>query len=279
MIKLFALDMDGTLLDSKSRLREETIDALKDLQASGVRVLLCSGRVFSSVYYYAREIDNKPCLIANNGAVMGLSYEKLFEENAISYNLLEKLFEISLANDLDFHFYDLDTYYSNKFDQDRVRHLLVDPDDSNHYTVKFSISDNPIKELKDRKHMAYKFQINNLDTNPLAKDKLEKILVEEFSDKLSFTSSFDRVLEIMAGGVTKARTLEGLLDKMGLCRNNLAAIGDGLNDLEMLEISKLSFAMANGKDEVKDIADYIVSDNDSGGILEACTLIKEYNHV
>ena len=44
MIKLFALDMDGTLLDSKSRLREETIDALKDLQASGGRVLLCSGR-------------------------------------------------------------------------------------------------------------------------------------------------------------------------------------------------------------------------------------------
>lgn len=279
MIKLFALDMDGTLLDSKSRLREETIDALKDLQASGVRVLLCSGRVFSSVYHYAREIDDKPCLIANNGAVMGLSYKKLFYQEAISYEDLEKLYEISLAYDLDFHFYDLDTYYSNKFDPDRVRHLLVDPDDIDNYTVKFSISDNPIKELKDRKHMAYKFQINNLDTNPLAKERLEKILVDEFSDKLSFTSSFDRVLEIMAGGVTKAETLEGLLDKMGLCRNNLAAIGDGLNDLEMLKISKLSFAMANGKDELKDIADYIVSDNDSGGILEACKLIKEYNHV
>ena len=279
MIKLFALDMDGTLLDSKSRLREDTKACLKDLQASGVRVLLCSGRVFSSVYHYARQIDDKPCLIANNGAVMGLSYEKLFEENVISYDILEKLFEISLKNELDFHFYDLDTYYSNKFDKDRVKHLLIDPDDENSYTVKFSISDDPIKELKERNSKAYKFQINNLDKNPLGKEKVKKIIDDEFSDSLSFTSSFDRVLEIMDKGVTKAKTLEGLLDKMGLDRNNLAAIGDGLNDLEMLKASRLSFAMGNGKDELKKIADHIVSDNDSGAIEEACKIIKEYNRV
>lgn len=91
------------------------------------------------------------------------------------------------------------------------------------------------------------------------------------------TSSFGGVLELMSKGISKFNTLLTLAEKMGFTRENIAAIGDGLNDLEMIEGSMLSFAMGNAREELKDLASHVVSDNNFGGIREACEIIKEYN--
>lgn len=277
MIKIFALDMDGTLLDSKSKLSEDNIKALRDLESTGIRVVLASGRVFKSVLYFASKISTNTCIIANNGAILGSDYDNLFFEKPIEDRDLDRLYELAIENDLDFHFYDLDTYYSNKLNVEKLNHLRKDND--NEYTTNILISDDPLKELRERKHKAYKFQINKLKDHPLGSEGVKKLVRDEFSDRLYMTSSFGGVLELMSKGVSKFDTLLELSDKLGLSRENIASIGDGLNDLEMTQGSKLSFAMGNGRDELKKIASHIVSDNNSGAIREACEIIKEYNRV
>lgn len=277
MIRIFALDIDGTLLDSNSKLLEDNIKALRDLESTGVRIVLASGRVFKSVLYFASKISTNPCVIANNGAILGSDYDNLFFENPLDDQYLDRLYDLALENDLDFHFYDLDTYYSNKLKIEKLDHLRKEND--NEYTTNILISDDPLKELRERKHKAYKFQINKLNDHPLGSDGISKLVRDEFSDRLYMTSSFGGVLELMSKGVSKFNTLTSLAEKMGFSRENIATIGDGLNDLEMTQGSKLSFAMGNGREELKEIASHIVSDNNSGAIREACEIIKEYNRV
>lgn len=277
MIRIFALDMDGTLLDSNSKLSEDNIKALRDLESTGVRVVLASGRVFKSVLYFANKISTNPCIIANNGALLGSDYDNLFFENSLNDSDLDRLYDLAMENDLDFHFYDLDTYYSNKLKIEKLDHLRKESD--NEYTTNILISDDPLKELRLKKQKAYKFQINKLNDHPIGSEGIKKLVRDEFSDRIYMTSSFGGVLELMSKGVSKFDTLLELSDKLGLSRENIASIGDGLNDLEMTQGCKLSFAMGNGRDELKEIASHIVSDNNSGGIREACEIIKEYNRV
>lgn len=273
MIRILAIDIDGTLLNSNSALETKTIEALRELEEIGVRIVLNSGRVFSSVMYYANQISKNPVIIANNGAILGTDYDNTIKSYPLEDEVVDRLYNLSKENKLDFHFYDLDTYYSDTFNERKLKHLLKNPIVFGDYSVNLSISENPLKDLRDKNHKAYKFQINGVSED----DEIVKIIKDEFNDKLYFTSSINGVVEMMTKNVSKLETLREFARITGLKTSNIAAIGDGLNDYEMLSGSEISFAMRNGKDELKEIANYVVSDNDSGGIIEACEIIKEYN--
>lgn len=273
MIRILAIDIDGTLLNSNSALETKTIEALRELEEIGVRIVLNSGRVFSSVLYYANQISKNPVIIANNGAILGTDYENIIKSYPLEDDVVNRLYYLSKENELDFHFYDLDTYYSDTFNEVKLKHLLKNPNVYGDYSVNLSISDNPLKDLRDKNHKAYKFQINGVSED----DEIVKIIKDEFNDKLYFTSSVSKVVEMMTKNVSKLETLKEFARITGLKTSNISAIGDGLNDYEMLSGSEISFAMGNSKDELKEIANYVVSDNDSGGIIEACEIIKEYN--
>ena len=273
MIRILAIDIDGTLLNSNSALETKTIEALRELEEIGVRIVLNSGRVFSSVLYYANQISKNPVIIANNGAILGTDYDNIIKSYPLEDEVVDRLYNLSKEDKLDFHFYDLDTYYSDTFNEVKLKHLLKNPNVYGDYSVNLSISDNPLKDLRDKNHKAYKFQINGVSED----DEIVKIIKDEFNDKLYFTSSVNGVVEMMTKNVSKLETLKEFAIITGLKTSNIAAIGDGLNDYEMLSGSEISFAMGNSKDELKEIANYVVSGNDSGGIIEACEIIKEYN--
>lgn len=273
MIRILAIDIDGTLLNSNSALETKTIEALRELEEIGVRIVLNSGRVFSSVMYYARQIFKNPVVIANNGAIIGTDYDNIIKSYPLEDDVVDRLYNLSKENKLDFHFYDLDTYYSDTFNERKLKHLLKDPNVNNDYSVNLSISDNPLEVLRNKNHMAYKFQINGVSED----DDIVKTIKDEFHNKLYFTSSVSGVVEIMTKNVSKLETLKEFAKITGLKTSNIAAIGDGLNDYEMLSGAEISFAMGNSKDELKEIASHVVRDNDNGGIIEACEIIKEYN--
>ncbi|MDO5047727.1 MAG: HAD family hydrolase [Anaerococcus sp.] len=277
MIKLFALDLDGTLLDSRSILRKENIKALRDLEASGVRVILASGRVFSSVLYQAQKISKDPVLIANNGALMGMDYDKLFIENPLDFTILEKLIDISIKNKLKFHFYSLDTYYSNELDLESLDHLRKDIDYGLNYQANLDISNDPLLKLKTKGESCYKFLINGIDKSKISRDSLVTIIKDRLNDQVYITSSYEDAIEITSKGTSKLSAIYGLCEKMGISKNSFAAIGDSDNDLEMLEKASLSFAMSNANDKVKNISDHILEDNDGKAISQAVEIIKEHN--
>lgn len=277
MIKLFAIDLDGTLLDSNSKMSEENIKALKDLEASGVRVVISSGRVLSSTLYQAKKISNNPVVIANNGALAGSSYDNLFVNKKLDIEILKRLYEICLDNKLSFHFYSKDTYYSNTLDVKTIDHLGLEVDYGLNYQVKIHISDDPVGEMIRYKDDPYKFLINGLGESSIGEVGLRKLLEKVFADEVYITSSYKGALEITSKNTSKVSAIYALCEKMGINIESFSAIGDSTNDKEMIKKSSLSFAMGNASDELKNIATYVVSSNDENGIVDAVKLIKECN--
>lgn len=274
MIKLFAMDLDGTSLDSNSILREETIKALKKLDENGIKFVFTSGRAMPSVRYLMSltGIDNPS--VTNNGALAYINKENIIYQNPLKYEEVEELIKFSEENKLFYQFYDMDTYYSNRIWPERFDHLENNSLYGMNYQVNFSFSTDPLKELKLRKNSAFKFQIFPNIKNPEEERKiLEKV---DLMDLYPTTSAFGMV-EIMQKNVDKFNGLSEIGNFLGISKEEMAAIGDQDNDIPMLKNVGLSFAMGNAIDEVKEIADYIVSTNDDFGLVDAINIVLEKN--
>lgn len=274
MIKLFAMDLDGTSLDSNSILQEKTINALKKLDENGIKFVFTSGRATPSVRYLMEStgIDNP--LVTNNGALAFINKENLIYQNPLKYEEVEELINFSQENKLFFQFYDLDTYYSNRMCPERFNHLEKDSTYGMNYQVNFSFSTKPLKELKLRKNSAFKFQIF-LDKND--SNKLSTILEKVSEMGLYATTSSYGMIEIMQKNVNKFNGLSEISYLLGISKEEIAAIGDQDNDIPMLENVEMSFAMGNAIDKVKEISDFVVSTNDEFGLVDAINIVLEKN--
>lgn len=274
MIKLFAMDLDGTSLDSNSILQEKTIKALKKLDENGIKFVFTSGRATPSVRYLMdlTGIDNP--MVTNNGALAFINKENLIYENPLKHEEVKELINFSESNKFFYQFYDKDTYYSNRIWPERFDHLENNSSYGMNFQVNFSFSTKPLKELELRKDSAFKFQIFP-DVN---KPEEERKILEKVDDMgLYPTTSAFGMIEIMQNNVNKYRGLSEIGNLLGISKEEMAAIGDQDNDIPMLSNVGLSFAMGNAIDEVKKISDYIVSTNDDFGLVEAINIVLEKN--
>lgn len=276
MIKLFAMDLDGTLLNNDSKLDKKVIDSLQRLDDEGIKFVFCSGRAKPSVDYITSLTGFDNPTVANNGAIASMNKDNIIYENYLTYKDIEKLTNYCENYKLVYHFYDQKTYYSNRIRSERFKHLKKDSDYGMNYQVNFSFSENPLEELKKRGKNAFKFQIFPKKSDLITRDEILED-IKKLNKNLYITSSNDRVIEIMQKNVDKFQAICELCDYLGISKDEIATIGDGDNDIPMLKGAKMSFAVKNANDSVKDIVDYIVSSNYEFGIIEAIEKVIRFN--
>ena len=93
MIKLFAFDIDGTLLDNNSKVTDESREALKKLDDAGIKVVLASGRVFPSIKYNQKSLGISGPIVTTNGSLISLDGREIYKSYYIEDDLLKKLYE------------------------------------------------------------------------------------------------------------------------------------------------------------------------------------------
>lgn len=277
MIKLFAFDLDGTLLDNKSNLSESSIEAIKKLDEAGIKVVLASGRVFPSIKYHQKMLGISGPIVSTNGSLISLDGKEVYKSYYIDDKHLRDLYEFALSHKLEFHFYDEENLYTNRLNLERIKHLRIDNDYGLNYQIDLIIKSDPVSYLIEKGGKALKFQISGIDQNETPREELLELINEEFSDKLYITSSYDSLVEIGNKYATKWSSIEEICQILGINNNEVAAIGDSYNDMPMIEKSAIGFAMGNANDTLKQMADKIVASNESGGILEAANYVLEVN--
>ena len=277
MIKLFAFDIDGTLLDNKSLLTSASNEAIKKLQEAGIKVVLASGRVFPSIQFHQKLLGINGPIVATNGSLISLDGKEVYKSYHIDDDLLKALYEFCLKHELEFHFYDEENYYTNRLNLDRIKHLFINNDYGMNYQVGLIIKKDPVSYLIKNGKKAVKFQISGIDEKEISKEEILGLLKQEFEDKLYMTASGDSIIEIGNKDATKWSSIEEICKILGIYNNEVAAIGDAYNDIPMVMGARLGFAMGNAKKELKDVADVVVADNESNGILEAVNYVLEAN--
>lgn len=269
MIKLFCSDLDNTLLINNV-IPQRNRDALLRLQDAGVEVLLVSGRLVRSLEYLSAKAEITTINIGTNGAI-GKEGEKIFYQKAIPKDLLCELLNIAEEEKVYFHLYDADTFYAKRILLERVSHLLVDRDERGDlYQCNFAFRE----DLRDVDALKLQFRLNAQE---------EKRVMERLDElpHLSVTSSYHGIIEIMNEEVNKWETIRRYAQMKGIEPHEIAAIGDFMNDYEMIKESGIGFAVGNAVQKVKDAADYVVKPFDSYGVEEAASILlkEERRHV
>ena len=266
-IKMIGLDLDGTLLNDKKELTSHTREILTRAIDQGVTVLVATGRPVTGIPEVLRNFPGmRYALTSNGGRILDLQEDKVLYANMLSYEMGAAILKI---------FGDYDTFKEIYFDGRgfvqadellKVGEYLRNPamaDDIR--TTRKGITSlwEKMEEMNghemDKIHALFKNQDERLEA---------KQRIMELGD-LSISDSMGTNLEINAPGVNKGMGLIQLGRLLGIEREEIMACGDGNNDLMMLKEVGFGVAMANGADEVKEVADYITLSNEEDGVAAA----------
>ena len=280
--KLIALDLDGTLLDSNGEISNKTCDTIKEAIKRGIEIVPATGRNIGLISEEIKAIDGIRYAITSNGAaVVDLREGRVIFSNFINLDILKRIIDLIKNYPIVIEFYadghayvDRDVFDNpEKYDLNENQiHLMS----YNHILIEniFGLID----ESTDINWIKCVEKINIPFLNEDIKKKVLKSLSNEFHE-LKITSSGKDNLEINISSANKGNGLEKLVNILGIRLEEVAAIGDNNNDIEMIEKSGFGIAMGNAIDEMKNKACYITLDNDRNGASEAIIkiLYNEYS--
>lgn len=252
--KLVAVDIDGTLLNSDGIITEKTKHAIKSAVEKGVLFSICTGRPIQGVESFNSLLNLDSPFITYNGAmiVMGKSKDILFHQSLtaeVSRDIL------SIAKDLgttviiwsnnQLFVYELNEKVDYYRKAAKVEPILIEDEEE---VIKSGVT----------KILWY--------DDPEKLDYYQTILKDKLADSVNYCTSRPIFLEFFHKEVSKAVAMEKLGEHFGIKREEMIAIGDGFNDLAMIEYAGLGVAMGNAPEEIKAKADFVTRSNDEDGI-------------
>ncbi len=257
-IELVAVDLDGTLLDDSKKVSEPTALALASLAHRGIKLVIASARPPRSVRHIHKALGLDTWQINYNGALIwDESTRTPIFHQPMAPGLVREL--IDTARDM----FDeilvtcevLDRWHTDRIDQPFTTETgrLFKPDV---IAPIAEICSQPITKLL-------------LLGEPRLIDRLEPLLADAYSDRLSFVRTDDQLIQIMDLRVSKALALEKVAAHYGVPMERVMAIGDAPNDVGMLQLAGVAIAMDNASPIVKDVADWIAPSNNDHGVRAA----------
>jgi Cof subfamily protein (haloacid dehalogenase superfamily) len=263
--KLICIDMDGTLLNDKKIISERNLRAIRLAYEKGVRIAVCTGRIFTSADFFSELLGVKSPVIASNGAyIREKDRDEVVYKGTLGAEKCNKLLSVFRRFDIHPHYYTENTVfteklvYSSKFYEEVNKTLPVDKQ------IKIEL-------VKDWNEVFHKYE-SEIFKGIAVDDDLDKI--QEAKNILINMEDFEVVssridnFEVMNKGVSKGSAVKILADYYGITREQVICIGDSENDLSMIKFAGLGVAMGNGDDDVKAAAKYITDDNNRDGVAK-----------
>jgi Cof subfamily protein (haloacid dehalogenase superfamily) len=268
-VRLIALDIDGTLLDGQSHLPDSNRDAVVAAAERGIEIALVTGRRYDFALPIALQIPCPLILIVNNGALVkskeGLTHHVQRLPRAVARRVLEATPQFrELA--------------AVCFDRRRENQVIFER----------IAWDDPLRRRYFERNREFLAEVSPL-TDCLTEDPIQVMFtgpvarmraVEPFLSELPFATEFSLavtlydhrdfgLVDVIPRGCSKGATLAEWVRLRGWSRDEVMAIGDNLNDREMLEFAGLPIVMGNGVPELKSLGWRETLSNDEGGVAAA----------
>ena len=263
MIKLIAIDMDGTLLNSKKELLEETKQYFKNFHNKNTETLLviCTGRPETGIRPYLKDLgylEENHYIISQNGANIYESQTgKRVMDAFVDSAAIQKWIELGKKHGISVMGAGVDYYYS--FDEDPTEWMEFD----------VKLVSGMLKRIPTKESLNTDFYKILLMGDEEQLNEFETFIPQDWRDEFYVVRSQKYLVEVLTKGVNKAFGLEKLAQKLNIEPSEIAAIGDAANDIEMLEYAGLAIAMGNASEEVKAIADIVTDTNENNGVIKA----------
>lgn len=273
-IQLIALDLDGTLLDSRSQVTPENAAAIAEAAARGIEIIIVTGRRFD---FALPALDPLTCdfyMIVSNGALIksrtGTTIQRTLLPAATARRVLDATAEYRSG-------------ISVIFDRPRENQVILETADWEH----------PVRGPYLRRNREYIAEMSPLHACLNGEDPIQvgyagpcasARALMSLLESLPFSSEFSlalteyevrdlSILDVLRAGVSKGAALTQWAQRRGIPRESIMAIGDNWNDREMLAAAGLPILMGNATAELKSLGYTVTGTNNESGVAAA---IREY---
>jgi Cof subfamily protein (haloacid dehalogenase superfamily) len=261
--RLLVVDIDGTLLDRNGDISDTDIDALKAASGKGVMVSLSTGRVVEASMRFINRMGLDGYHMFFDGALV-YNPEKKEEVYAdpISPELVGQMIDFARQVELDFDLYSVTRFFAERetwatdIRRDFFKLIPTIVDFRDIWQTERFIKGTLVVASDEEKAKADAF-------------------CENFKGRLNFsrtgTPAYPGIdfVNVVAHDVSKGKALRSLASFLGIDLAEVMAIGDGINDISLLDTAGLAVAMGNARDELKKRADYVTLDVDHHGVAAA----------
>lgn len=267
MIKLVAIDIDGTLLNEKKVLTKKVRDVIHQAMEKGVKIVLSTGRPIEGIKPYLKELgfsEEEDYVISQNGAA--ITRTDTMEIIAQQIHPLEDLAELyHLGKE-----FPTDTLMIN---EEHFYMVLphgvepsVDPDVLDEgKTLNMDVEVIHLDHLKEDSEILKVIYFGDVEEI----DEVVAAIPRDFYERYYIVRNEPYLIDVMVKGVNKGVALKRLAEHLNIKIDEIMAIGDGENDYEMLEAAGLGIAMANGTERLKSIASDVTLSNEEDGVAFA----------
>ena len=243
VIWMIFLDMDGTLLDSNSQIKEESKKILKKLKKDGKIIVIVTGRILSSAMRLL-DSDFVDYVLSNNGA------------RWYSYQTNEIIYERILDNSMLHQFFE---QYKNYFERIDVATITWD-----HFSTV-----EELEEFLSNNPSVYQISadLSNCDIFEMLEEFKQnypqfqfQVMQDSFSEK--------QWLNILYKNINKGKSIVLFSKFLKQPLDSSICFGDGLNDIPMFDVCGIPVAMGNSLQKLKEKAKFITNSNDDNGIYK-----------
>jgi Cof subfamily protein (haloacid dehalogenase superfamily) len=260
-IKAVAIDVDGTLLDSDHRLRDEVKDALCDLDSKEIKIVLATARGPSVLGEVLHRLPLSPLLICFSGGWVGeidgrsLVPKRTVLDRRHPMSAARSIVSLALELNIEPNVFTLEKWRVRKI----TREILLESQITKCSPV---ITSDLLEDGNEPSKIL-------LITGESESSEGLHVIAEAIRSVSNPAFSKSNYLEIVPFGVNKAEALLHLTALLGLKLSEVAAIGDGHNDIEMLSECGLGIAMGNASEPVKSVAQWVTGTNNEAGVAQA----------
>ena len=259
--KLFISDFDGTLVRSDGTISARTKEAIARYTAAGGTFAVCTGRMLSSILPRVKELGMESGLVvAYQGAMIAdIQSGALPKNEGFAFEDALKVIRLLEEDGRHIHVYSDDKFYCNR--DDEFLHIY-----ESICGVKGKVIEGLLSDMVMKNHM----QVTKIlaVTPPEERNGVREKLSSALGEKFYVTTSSEWFVEVMPAGQSKASAVDFLSEYYKIPHEEIAAIGDQLNDLPMIERACGKFTVKNGEAELKDGA-IVVPSNDDDGVAYA----------
>ncbi|XP_042488025.1 endoribonuclease YBEY, chloroplastic-like [Macadamia integrifolia] len=261
-------DMDGTLLNSRSQVSPTTAKALKEAVSRGIKVVIATGKTRAAVTHVLKMVD-----LAGKGGIISEFSPGVFLQGLLVYGrqgqeIFRRNLDPILCREAFMYSWEQEVPLI-AFSQDRCLtlfdHPLVDCLHSVYHEPKAEV-------MPSVEHLLTAAEIQKLiflDTAEGVAMTLRPYWSEATKGHGHVVQAVPDMLEIVPPGTSKGSGVRILLDHLGVTTKEVMAIGDGENDVEMLELASLGVALSNGSEKAKSVGNVIDCSNDEDGVADA----------
>jgi Cof subfamily protein (haloacid dehalogenase superfamily) len=280
MIKLIASDMDGTLLGSDQKISRENLEAIRMAQKRGIKFAIATGRAYGDVKPFLDEYGlTCECVVMNGSEYRDIAGE-IVEGIYIDKRKVAEIIRVVSERNLAVEIYANDGYYTVNTKEEILDSMVKR---SKIFRPHLTEPDEIYRNALNHPHFVNMKYITNMDEFLKSETQIGKFVSfadspEEFNGLgerldalggIAVSSSFTTNIEINDMNATKGKIVAKAAARMGIAKNEVAILGDGLNDYSMFMEFPNSFAMNNAIPQIKAAAQYVTASNVEHGVAKA----------